>query len=533
MTPRGNLLTAHDSPWHRLEGTRIFEAAELGLAVPRAEFREQEPILRKRLLDAQARLREAGFPVLVLFGGVDGAGKGETANVLSEWMDPRRIVTRSFGTPSEEEGERPEHWRFWRDLPPRGYLGVFLSAWYSRPLLDRAYENIDAAEFDARLDKIVALEKMLADDGALIVKFWMHLGREQQRRRLQSLEEDPLLSWRVTKLDWKHWRLYDRFIGAAEQLLRRTDAPHAHWTIIEGADPYYRNLTAGRGLLDALEQRLAEREAAAAEAAGQAAEPPPAETITVAEAPAPAPAGGVLAGLDLTKELDEEEYRSRLKKWQARLNLLHRQARDQKRSMILVFEGWDAAGKGGAIRRVTAALDARDFEVISIAAPTDEERAHHYLWRFWRHLPRAGRVIAFDRSWYGRVLVERIEGFAKPAEWERAYDEINEFERLLVDHGTVLAKFWLHITPEEQERRFLARKEIPYKRWKLTAEDWRNRARWTDYERAVEEMMTRTGTEIAPWHAVPANDKGFARIAVLKHVCRELERALERRMNGG
>ena len=521
MAPKGNLITIHGSPWQRLEGTRIFEAAELGLAVPRQEYKAQEPVLRKKLLDAQARLREADYPVFVLFGGVDGAGKGETANVLSEWMDPRRISTRAFGAPSQEELERPANWRYWRAMPPRGHIGVFLSAWYSRPLLDRAYEEIDATEFDQRLQRIVDLEKMLADDGALIVKFWMHLGREQQRARLQSLQEDPLLSWRVTRLDWKHYRLYDHFVGAAEQLLRRTDTDAARWTIIEGADANYRNLTAGRALLEAMESKLAAK-------TGESPAPP--ESITVLpEVKVPARGKGVLANLDLSKCLTGKKYKAQLKKYQARLNLLHRRARARHKSVILVFEGWDAAGKGGAIRRTTAALDARDFQVISIAAPTDEERAQHYLWRFWRHLSRAGRVTAFDRSWYGRVLVERIEGFAKQHEWKRAYTEINAFEQELVDHGTVLAKFWIHISPEEQELRFNARKVTPHKKWKLTEEDWRNRARWEDYEEAVEEMMARTGTKTAPWHAIPGNDKKYARIAVLKTVCRELERALERR----
>ncbi len=519
MAPQGNLITAHGSPWQKLEGARIFEAAELGLAVPRTEYKEQEPILRKKLLDAQARLRDADFPVLVLFGGVDGAGKGETANILSEWMDPRRICTRAFGSPSQEEEERPLHWRYWRDLPPRGHMGVFLSAWYSRPLLNRAYEEIDAAEFDEELERIVRLEKMLTDDGAMIVKFWMHLGREQQRKRLQNLEEDPLLSWRVTKLDWKHWRLYDHFVGAAEQLLRRTDTDDARWTIIEGSDANYRNLTAGRALLEAMENRLEEESSPAAEGAAV-------PHVELPKIRLPKPDKGVLARLDLSKRLKKKRYQSQLKKYQARLNLLHRDARDQGKSMILVFEGWDAAGKGGAIRRTTAALDARDFQVISIAAPTDEERAQHYLWRFWRHLSRAGRVTVFDRSWYGRVLVERIEGFAKEWEWQRAYAEINDFEEQLVEHGIVLLKFWLHISKDEQLARFKAREVTPHKRWKLVEEDWRNREKWDDYSLAAHEMVQQTSVRHSPWVLVENESKLFGRIKVLNSVCDAFEKAL-------
>ncbi len=524
MSRKAKLYTVHGSPWQKLEGPQIFEAAELGLAVSRSDYKVQEPALRERLLDAQQRLSEADFPVLLLFSGVDGAGKGETANTLSAWMDPRRVVTRAFGAPSQEELERPPNWRYWRDMPPRGQLGVFLSAWYTQPLLDRAYENIDAREFDERLDRIAALERMLAEDGALILKFWMHLGREQQKRRLETLEQDPLLSWRVTRLDWKHWRLYEHFVAASAQLIRRTDTPFARWTIVEGADAHYRNLTIGRSLLDALEHRL--------EQEGSSAAVPPAPALV--EAPEDAESGteeeyesGVLSRLDMSQELSKKSYRAKLKKYQAKLNLLHRRARAQGTSMILVFEGWDAGGKGGAIRRATAALDARDYQVISIAAPTDEERDHHYLWRFWRHLSRAGRVTVFDRSWYGRVLVERIEGFAKEREWRRAYDEIADFERQILDHGTVLVKFWLHITPDEQEERFLARKDTPYKSWKLTEEDWRNRSRWAEYEDAIDEMVARTSQERAPWQLIPGNDKRFARIAVLERICGALEEALD------
>ncbi len=224
--------------------------------------------------------------------------------------------------------------------------------------------------------------------------------------------------------------------------------------------------------------------------------------------------------------LDKTRYREKLARAQAKLNQLHRKALERGVSTVLVFEGPDAAGKGGAIRRLTAALDARHVQVIPIAAPTDEERAHHYLWRFWRHLSRAGRVTIFDRSWYGRVLVERVEGFASEEEWRRAYAEINDFEEQLIEHGTVLRKFWLHITKEEQLARFQAREKTPYKRWKLTDEDWRNRERWDDYAAAVNDMVEQTSTKKAPWVLVEGNDKRFARVKVATTVCEAMARAL-------
>ena len=234
----------------------------------------------------------------------------------------------------------------------------------------------------------------------------------------------------------------------------------------------------------------------------------------------------VLSRLDMSHRVDRSAFRRALEEHQGRLNVLHRKAREQGISVILVFEGWDAAGKGGAIRRVTAALDAASYQIVPIAAPTDEERSHHYLWRFWRHLPRAGTLTIFDRSWYGRVLVERVEGFASPAQWLRAYSEINQFEEQLVDHGIVVVKYWLHITPDEQLRRFRERRRLSFKQWKLTDDDWRNRRKWNDYHAAINEMFARTSTRTAPWTLVEANDKYYARLKVMKVLSDRLKRAL-------
>jgi polyphosphate:AMP phosphotransferase len=495
----------------------MFETAELGQKVGKKEYQERATELRGALLEAQVRLREVGLPVILLFAGVDGAGKGDTTNLLNEWMDPRWVRTRAYAEPSQEERERPEFWRYWRDLPGNGELAVFLSAWYSQPLIDRVYGKISESELDERLTRILSFERTLANSGAVILKCWMHLGREPQKKRLESLEKDPLQSWRVTKQDWKHWKMYGDFVSAAEHIIARTSTAHAPWKIIEGADRRFRSLEVGNRLVEAITGRLAESPA-------------------LENGPDPVPATGestsgsrilVLSSLDLTRKLEKKDYTRRRDEAQARLNLLHRKARERKITVALVFEGWDAAGKGGAIRRITRALDARDYRVIQIGAPSDEEKAHHYLWRFWRHLSRAGRFMIFDRSWYGRVLVERVEGFATQQEWQQAYKEINDFEEQLVEHGIVLVKFWLHISPEEQERRFQARAKIPFKRWKLTEEDWRNREKWGRYELAVNDMVERTSTPIAPWILVEAEDKRYARVKVLESVCEALERVLD------
>lgn len=510
----------------------MFESAEIGRAVTPQEFEKRAPRLRERLLNAQRQLADADFPVIVLFAGVDGAGKGGMANTLCWWMDPRQIRTHAYERPIGADRERPEWGRFWRDLPQNGHMSIVLSGWYSKPILQRAYDRIDDAEFEHRLNRIVAFETMLAADGALIVKFWMHLGREQQEQRLQELERDPLTAWRVKPRDWEHWAMYDRFVDAGERLISRTSSP-VPWHIVEGTDQAYRELKVGALLLEVLETRLAKHrlQLEQAQEPPTANEPgPEAETrIGVADLLPSEHARTVLETLDLSRSMGHEKYTEELVRLHARMNELHRRAGDAGLPVIVIFEGSDAAGKGGCIRRLVHAIDARSYEVVSIGPPTVEEKAHHYLWRFWNAVPRNGRFTVFDRSWYGRVLVERVEGFATREEWSRAYAEINDFERELLDYGTLIVKFWLEVSEEEQLRRFKARAKTPHKRWKLTEEDVRNREKRSEYSEAVGEMLTRTGTTRAPWILIEADDKRYARIRVMEEVCSALGRALEER----
>ncbi len=516
----------------------MFRTAELGQKIPKREFNQREPILRQALLVAQEELRECGeFPVIILFAGVDGGGKGDTVNILNEWMDPRWLVTRAYGESSDEERERPEYWRFWRDLPPKGRIGLFLSSWYSQPILRRVYKTDNQATFDDRLDRILAFEKALADDGALIIKFWMHLSRSAQKQRLRKLERNARTSWRVEQRDWDHWHIYDQFEAAAERVIMRTSTGQSHWTIVEGVDSCFRSLTIGEKVCEEISRHLEKTrktkillEKIEAESKAPITKPPPADEetaltdITQMQALA---RSTVLSSLDMSLALSKSEYRKQLLRKQAQLNQLHRKALKKKISTIMLFEGADAAGKGGVIRRIIQALDARHYQIIPIAAPTDEEQAQHYLWRFWRHLSRAGRITVFDRSWYGRLLVERIEGFAREDEWKRAFAEINEFEEQLTDHGIVLLKFWVHITKEEQLERFKAREATPHKRWKLTDEDWRNREKWDDYEWAVNDIIEHTSTQSAPWDLIEGNDKRYSRIKVINTLCDRLETALD------
>ena len=234
----------------------MFRTAELGRTISKEEYHEVLPALRAELLEVQQRLREASFPVIVVFGGVDGAGKGQTVNQLNEWLDPRWLTTRAFGPPSDETAERPEYWRYWRDLPPKGRIGLFLRSWYSRPILDRVYEKTSEAEYDETLDRMIAFERGLADDGALILKFWMHLGKKAQKQRLRALEKDPLTRWRITQTAWDHWHMYDRFIVAAERAITRTSTANAPWQIVEGYDKRFRSLTVATTILEAIRKHL-------------------------------------------------------------------------------------------------------------------------------------------------------------------------------------------------------------------------------------------------------------------------------------
>ncbi len=502
----------------------MFQTAELGQSVSKSEFKEREKNLRKDLLDLQRDLRDAALsPVLIDFAGVSGGGKSTSSNLLNKWMDPRWIHTHGYTEPTDNERQRPEFWRFWRDLPQRGEFGVYLSGRYHRPLLDFVHERIDADELERICERINRFETALSDDGALILKFWMHLNRDVQEERLKKLADDPLRQWKVKPVDWDNWKLYDRFIAAAERIISLTNTGNAPWTIVEAQDMNHRHLVVGETLREALRIHL--KKTSIRQSYLQQLSAEVAEMNEHGISNATSRQATIVESLDLSLKLDKQEYEERRDELQARIAILHSKLIRQGRTSVLVFEGLDAAGKGGAIRRLTDVMDARTYKVQPIAAPSDEELARHYLWRFWKRLPRPGFKIIFDRSWYGRVLVERIEGFATIEEWQRAYAEINDFEEQLLEENTILVKFWFHISKEEQLTRFKAREETPYKRWKLTDEDWRNHEKYDAYAFAAHEMIQRTSTLQAPWTLVESNDKLYARIKVLDTICNALEKA--------
>lgn len=505
----------------------MLELAEQGLTLPDRAYETTVRHLRTKLLAAHFALRDARRQVVVIVSGSSGAGKGQLVHRLNEWLDPRGVSTQAFWDDSDEDVERPHFWRFWQAMPGAGRVGIFFGSWYSRPIIERVMRVRRKREFGPELDRIVAFERMLVEGGTHFVKLWFHLAKDAQRARLKENEKEGKLG----PEDWDHFKWYDRFREVSERALTHTSEPWAPWTAIDATDRRHREVAAGKVLLAALEAANA---IAGEDAGKKKVKATPAGSVrgksSKASAATPVrawtPGASLLDEVDLTQRLSEREYEREMDRLQERLSRLAWAARDQRIATVLAFEGWDAAGKGSAIRRVTAAFDPRLYRVVGVAAPTDEEKAQHYLWRFWRHVPRDGRITIFDRSWYGRVLVERVEGFAPVADWDRAYGEINDFERQLTDHHMAVAKFWIHISPEEQLKRFKERERVAYKRFKITDDDWRNRKKLPAYRAAVEEMLARCESPAAPWTVVAGNDKRFARVQILRSIAERMERAL-------
>ncbi|MYL24831.1 polyphosphate:AMP phosphotransferase [Halomonas alkaliantarctica] len=469
---------------------------------------QEEKARRYALLKAQLSMaRQQDKAVLLVLAGHAATYKSLLVNQLNHWLENRQTEVHALA-PSEEDRLRPYWWRYWRRVPARGRVGVFVHGWYGDALFARAEHRIQAGAFEDRLNEINAFEATLAHDNVVVIKIWLDIDAEQQAKRLHAMQADPAQAWQINEHHWQRHAQHEVIDRHAGHLREATHAPHAPWHCIvsESPDQQLREIT--ELLQDALTH------------------PPtlpdqPALNHTQANAPT----------LKQSKSDDakppKSEYLEALAAAQARLAYHHRRCLERGIPVVLAFEGHDAAGKGGSIHRVTSALDARFYRVHSIAAPSDEERLQPWLWRFWRRLPQDGRVTIFDRTWYGRVLVERVEGFAEEQDWLRAYREINHFEAHLLAHGAVVGKFFLAISKEEQLKRFNARAKTPHKQHKLTDEDWRNRKRWSAYQSAIDDMLAHTHTPGAPWHVVNTDHKRCARLAVLDHVNHLLESRLE------
>lgn len=497
----------------------MLEKANLKKTISKENYKEQVKPLQESLAALDGPMKAAGLPVIILFEGWGGAGKGRVISRLILNFDPRWFTVVNTQPPTELERREPTMWRHWLTLPEAGQMSIMDRSWYQEVSILRLEDEVDDLTNLRHMNEINSFERGLTDNGYLIIKFFLHISQKEQKARLEKLDSDKNTEWRVTPSDWRRCRQYDKYCDAFDQMLEYTNTPYAPWHVVSGMNDEVRTLEVFRIVNDSVQTalKLRQEQAASPRPASSVIQPGQYHFISMPK----------LADVDLSKSLGNDKYKKQLSKEQAHLAELHNTIYRKKIPVIIAYEGWDAAGKGGNIKRVAEALDPRGYEVVPIAAPTKDERGRHYLWRFWRHLPKDGHVAIFDRTWYGRVMVERIEGFCAAEDWQRAYREINEFERQLYDWGAVILKFWIHIDADEQLKRFEDRQNTPAKQWKTTDEDWRNREKWPQYEIAVNDMLQYTSTDFAPWHIIEGNDKKYARIKTLKLINEAIEARLD------
>jgi polyphosphate:AMP phosphotransferase len=489
----------------------MLDNLDLDISLDKETYHAKIEVLMKQLRSLQLACREKKLPAIIVLEGWAAAGKGALVKKMVGYMDPRGFAVHPIWPPSDAEMGYPFLSRFWQKLPARGKIGFFYHSWYTHVLEDRLFDRVSDAEVPTIIRQINAFERLMVNDGAAIAKFWIHLSKKELKHRLKKLEDDTLQAWRVRPEDWKQAKKYQEYTTLAEEMITQTGTGPAPWTLVEGDCQRW-------GRVKVLTQMAARITEAL-------------DRLPTQSAPVPLPPQERLQPTepDLTQSLSPDEYKEQLREEQTRFGKLQQSIYEEEIPVLVLFEGWDAAGKGGAIKRLTDILDPRSYTVNAFGAPTDEEKAHHYLWRFWQRLPTAGKISICDRSWYGRVLVERVEGFATEPEWRRAYQEINEFEEQLTSFGCVLVKFWLHISPDEQLKRFTERQNNPFKQYKLTPEDWRNREKWNYYEVAVNQMIQRTSTPLAPWTLIAADNKYYARVKVIQTVTQAIRNQLKRR----
>ena len=493
----------------------MLEKVDLKKMMMKEEYKQVAEGLKARLSVLQQSIKANKLPVIILFEGWGASGKGSRIADMILNLDPRYFKVTSFIEADSAERRKPLLWRYWEKIPAQGQIAVFDRSWYQDISVAKLEQDVDDGEIARRTESIKTFERQLADDGCLIIKFFLHISKKDQKQRFENLLSSKNTAWQVTDRDLKRNKHYDEYYEVLDQMLTNTNTDYAPWHVISSHDKNSCMADIYTILVSSIEKAIAQKR--------EEYKPLPPESpvilspkFTLVEMPK-------LQDIDLNRTLSEETYKEQLKKQQAKLSVLHNKIYKKRIPVIVAYEGWDAAGKGGNIRRVAAALDPRGYEAIPIAAPTKDELAHHYLWRFWTRLPKTGHIAIFDRTWYGRVMVERLEGFCASEEWHRAYQEINEFEKELYDWGAVIVKFWLHIDQDEQLRRFTERQNTPEKQWKITEEDWRNREKWPQYEVAVNDMLRYTSTDFAPWNIIESNDKKFARIKALRTLIHAIE----------
>ena len=500
----------------------MLEKLDLTKKMEKEEYKEKMEHLERSLGKLQRRCQELDIPVMIAFEGFGAAGKGLQIGKLIQALDPRGFRVYAVKSETEEEKMHPFLWRFWTKLPEKGRIAIYDTSWYRRVLTDRFDKKVKKSELADAYESILSFEDQLADDGMVIIKIFLAIDKKEQKKRFEKLLSSKDTAWRVTRGDLTRNEKFEKYQEMNEEMLARTDTEKAPWHIVEAVDRRFATVKIYSIVEEMLRRQVDKAESAPVEERTDIPGADAAETKELMES--------ILGRVDLGLSCGREEYERELKMLQERIRELHGELYRRRIPVVLGFEGWDAGGKGGAIKRLTAKMDPRGYVVHPTASPNPVERQYHYLWRFWRDMPKAGHITIFDRTWYGRVMVERIEGFCTKSEWRRAYREINDIERTLTREGVLVLKFWMQIDKDEQERRFRERQENPEKQWKITEEDWRNREKWDQYETAVNEMLIRTSTANAPWIVVEGNDKYYARLKVLRTVVEAIE---ERIKTGG
>ncbi|SHI81543.1 hypothetical protein [Parasporobacterium paucivorans] len=460
----------------------------------------------------QREVKNLDIPVLIMVDGWESSGKGHVIKELTRELDPRTFEVNVFRDPSKEEASRPFLWRFLDKIPPRGNMVVFERSFYYSDM-----NNLKAVSKDLRKDmiEIGRIEEDLYNDEMIVLKFFLHIKEKTQRKRIEELLSDKNRSFLVTDRDKIQNKNYEAYLGHFDRILRLSDFSFSPWHVVSAQDKDAASRevmgTAIGAIKEGIERIVRHRADQSAYERRYEPEQKPLDKIS------------------LNQAVQEEEYEKRLEKLQKEASELLYELYTKKIPCVVVFEGMDAAGKGGAVKRLTRMMDPRSYKVIPISAPNEMERQYHYLWRFNKRLPRLGNLAIFDRSWYGRVLVERIEGYTSVRRWDAAYEEINGFEKQMHHAGAIVQKFFLYIDKEEQLKRFTERQIAADKMYKITEEDWRNREKWDSYLEAMNEMLVRTDTDHAPWIILSGQDKKYARIRVLEEFIRNTREQIDRR----
>lgn len=473
--------------------------------------------LGKQLAQLQRQIIQENIPVIILVDGWENSGKGDIINKLTRELDPRYYSVAVFDDDWATEQTYNYMYRFWRNLPKQGHI-----TFYDRSLYFKAFDNVkDPFEKMAPLlEDIYGFIRMLVDDGTIIIKLFLDMSHEEQKKRLESLEKIPFKKLFLTDRDYDQEKKYDLYADHFKQILERTNQLFSTWQVIPTDSLKHGGKLAMEKVAQALQTGLEAytKQKAATLAAIEAKathEKEEGHSLDSQERQLPQSFPSAIPH-ELFIPMEREEYDTELAMLQEKARLITFMLYICGISTICAFEGQDAAGKGGAIKRLTKAIDPRGYDIHQTAAPCKEEKSYHYMRRFMINTPPMGKIAIFDRTWYGRVLVERIEGFATEAEWKRAYQEINTMEQHWVHSGINLMKFFIAIDNDEQLRRFQERQNTPEKQFKITDEDWRNRDKWDQYSDAFQEMFYRTSTGVAPWTIVEGNNKLYARIKVLR-----------------